>query len=435
MIPTRRFWLAIGIGIPIGAVAAQLGSPYLMLAYDGALILAAWATYLLAPTGKDLIVRRKFDPVLSARVANRITLSLENDGGASVSLIVRDEPPPDFKVDGNERDVRLAPGKQQDFSYWVTPIERGGDFFRGTFLRVRCPLGLAFKQIRLPTEQPVRVYPNVLALREFELLKQQGRLKEIGIRRSRSRGLGTEFESLREYAEGDDFRKIDWKASARKGKLVVRQYEQERNQAVMIVVDVGRHMLAEADGVRKIDRAVDACLMLTHAAVSSGDNVGLLVYGDMVRRYIPPRKGRSQEGFVLEAVHDLLAEPIESDPIRAMAYLGSRWKRRSLLVLFTDLEDADRAKTLTAAFGPLARRHLALIARVSDPKLKEAFDAPLEDLPALYKRAAADMLLADRRMASLVLNTAGIHNLEAEPDELSASLVSFYFAVKERALI
>lgn len=435
MVPTRRFWLLVALGIPIAALAAQADALFAIVLYDAGLLAAAWITTLLAPSYKAIRVTRKFDPVLSVRVPNKISLNLANEGTDTFRALLRDEPPPTFESTKNERRLSIAPGKDQDLVYETVPNERGGDYFRGTYLRIECPLGLVWKETHLRTEQPIRVYPNVLALREFDLLKQKGRLKELGIRRSRQRGLGTEFESLREYTDGDDFRKVDWKASARKGKLVVRQYEQDRNQCVLICIDVGRHMLAEVDGVRKLDRALDACLMLTHAAVTAGDLVGLLVYSDIVMRYIPPHKGRNQMGVIIEAIHDLAAEPIESDPMAAMSYLASRWKRRSLLVAFTDLDSPEGARQIVACFGPLAKRHLALLARVSDPRLNVLYNQPVASLPAMYERAAAHTIIGDRRQATMILDSAGIHNLECEPDDLSAALVSFYFQVKERALL
>lgn len=389
----------------------------------------------MGPSPSSLKVKRTFDPVLSVRTSNKIVLTLTNESLDPIRGILRDEPPPQFNASQREFRLDLAPERETEVEYALTPNERGSESFKGTYVRLACPLGLVVRQERLPTEEAIRVYPNVLALREFDLLKQKGRLREIGIRRSRMRGLGTEFESLREYAEGDDYRKIDWKASARHAKLVVRQFEQERNQAVVIVIDIGRHMLAEVNGVRKLDHALDACLMLTNAAAAAGDFVGLLVYSDVVRRYIPPKKGRNQIGMIIEALHDLVAEPIESDPAAAFAFLASRWKRRSLVVTFTDLEDPDRARLLTTALGPQARRHLLLLARVSDPKLKEALNPPMEKVEDMYLSAAAGLLVMDRRAATSVLSAANIHNLEAEPQELAASLVSFYFDVKERSLL
>jgi uncharacterized protein (DUF58 family) len=257
----------------------------------------------------------------------------------------------------------------------------------------------------------------------------------MGIRRSRMRGLGTEFESLRDYAEGDDYRKIDWKASARRGKMVVRQYEQERNQSVIICIDIGRLMLSEVDGVTKLDHALDSCLMLAHAATMAGDFVGLLVYADTVRRYIPPRKSRHQLSVIIEALHDLVAEPVQSDEAGALAYLSRRYKRRSLLVAFTDVDSVDGAEDMARAFGGVAKRHLSLLVRVADPRLKELLHQHVETSSDMYKKAAAIWVSNDRRAAESVLVASRLHTLEAEPQDLSAALVSYYFMVKERSLL
>jgi uncharacterized protein (DUF58 family) len=421
--------------VPIAALTALAGAPGFVLAYDALLALAAFVTWKLGPSTSGLRLSRRFDPVLSVRVPNRVVLTLENDGVEPVKGLLRDEPPGGFLASRREFPIDLAPGRAQEIEYTVTPIQRGKDAFQGTFLRLACPMGLVEKQVRLETEEPVRVYPNVLALREFGLLKQQGRLREMGIRRSRARGIGTEFESLREYAEGDDFRKIDHKASARRGKLVVRQYEQERNQSVILCIDVGRHMLAEVGGVRKLDHVLDAILMLANAAAIAGDFVGLLVYADDVRRYIPPKKGRAQVAAVIDAIHDLEAEPVETDPLGAFAYLGLRCHRRSLLVNFTDWDDPDRARDLVAAFRPMARRHLALMVHVQDPRLDEATAGKSETVEDLYRKAAAEMLLEDRREAVGIVESAGIHVVRTEPQDLAASLVNFYFTVKEKSLL
>jgi uncharacterized protein (DUF58 family) len=198
---------------------------------------------------------------------------------------------------------------------------------------------------------------------------------------------------------------------------------------------VGRHMLAEVDGVTKLDHALDSCLMLAHAATLSGDFVGLLVYAESVRRYIPPRKGRNQLGVIIEAIHDLAAEPVESDEAAAMAYLARRWNRRSLLVGFTDIDSEDRARSVCAAMGPVARRHLALLVRVSDPRVRELLHAPVHETHDMYRKAASIWVQSDRRAAESVLATHRIHSLESEPQDLAASIVSYYFMVKERSLL
>lgn len=421
--------------MPLAVVAGFLDSLPLILAYNVVIFAGAFATGLLAPSLQGLRLRRKFDPVLSVRVPNQVEVILENEGTETIRGKIRDEPPPYFQASRQEFPLLLEPGRVAVLDYRVTPPQRGADNFRGTYVRVLCPLGLVEKEVKLVTEEPVRVYPNVLALREFDLLKQKGKLRELGIRKSRMRGLGTEFESLRDYADGDDFRKVDWKASARRGKLTIRQFEQERNQPVILCIDIGRRMLSEVNGISKLDHALDSLLMLCHAASMASDHVGLLVYSDRVHRYIPPRKGRNQIGFVIEAVHDLMAEPVESDPLTAFSYLTSRWKRRSLIVTFSDVEDPHEAKVMASALSPLSKHHITLLARVADPRLKEITEVELNEIGDLYKKAAAFLITDDRKLAGSVLDSHGIHSLQSEPQDLAAALVSFYFMVKEKSLL
>lgn len=434
IVPTARFWWLAALGIPLALLGAWVpGLESAVLPYDLLITLIMVGTGLWGRSNFSLIVRRRFDPVLSVRVPNTIKLDVENEG-AELKGRLRDEPARGFAAKGSEFDVRLRSEEERTYQYSVTPQERGSDFFRGTFVRILAPLGLCWVQIRPSTEQPVRVYPNVQAIKEFDLLKQRGRLNLMGIRKSRIKGLGTEFESLREYNE-DDFRRIDWKTTARRGKLVVRDYEQERNQAVIVCLDVGRRMLSEVDGVRKLDHALDSCLMLLHAAAVAGDQVGLLVFGDAVKRYIPPRKGRNHNGVILEAVHSLTAEPVESNYSGSFSYLATRWKRRSLVVVFSDAEDAEQAADLVTALAPLARRHLIMVVRVSDPRLKELTGMSIQSEEDLYRKSAAIWYSNDRRKAESRLSSMGIHSIDSEPQDLSAALVSAYLRVKETSAL
>ncbi len=434
MVPTKRFWLLAFIGIPVAAIGSVAHFASLFIIYDLILVVTAFVTVRMAPA-PTLRIRRSHDHVLSVRAENQIVLHVENDGDEPIHAWLRDETPPSFESTSREFEIMLEPGRITELRYKVTPPLRGSVKFRGTFLRISCPLGLALRQVFLETEERIRVYPNLLALREFDVLSQQGRLRDLGIRRSRRRGLGMDFESLREYAQGDDYRKLDWKASARRGKLVVRQFEQEKNQAVIIVIDVGRHMMAEANGVPKLDHVLDALLMLTNAAAMAGDMIGLLVYAESVRRYIPPRKGRAQVGIILEAIHDLEAEPVESDPIGAFAYLASRWKRRSLVVTFTDYEDPDRAEELAVALAPMARRHVSLICRVLDPRMNSIVSQRITNVNEMFEVAAGNMLMEDRRTASKVIMSRGLRTMDSEPESLAGDLVNYYFKVKEMSLL
>lgn len=409
------------------------GFESLLIPYNAILFLLLVGTSRLVPRLSSLAVERVTDPVLSVRVANLVRLRLENRGDLPVRARVRDEAPAGYVVDRREFSVSLSPGEQAELRYHVTPPQRGIAFFPGTFVEFRAPLGLAVVRHRLPTEARVDVYPDVLALREFDLLRQRGRLDRMGIRRSRRKGLSTEFESLREYRPGDDYRRIDWKSTARRGKLVVREFEQERSQPVIVCLDCGRGMLGEVEGTSKLDHVLNAALLLLHAAASRNDLIGLLAFSDIVRCYLPPERGRDRVRAVLRAVHDLEAEPVETNFVRAFSYLSARWKRRSLLVVMTDADEAEGAGALAEVLRPLRSRHLVYVVRVGDPRIRELVAREPCEVEDLYKKAGAIWYISQRKRADGALKSAGLQTLEAEPDELASALVGAYWEVKEAA--
>ncbi|HRJ27109.1 MAG TPA: DUF58 domain-containing protein [Fimbriimonadaceae bacterium] len=430
IVPTRKTLWLFAAGFLLAPLAFWIpGAERLLWAYNGVLLILVVGSSRLVPPASAISIQRRFDPVLSNRVENWVHMTLANESPVPLRGRIRDEAPEGFGVEGNERDFSISPGKEAHWSYKVRPFVRGPNEFRGTYVRLKAPLGLCEVDRRIDPGQPLRVYPSVLALKEFELLKQRGRLNLMGIRKARIKGLGTEFQSLRDYQD-DDYRRIDWKASARRNKLVVRDYEVERNQAVLVCLDVGRRMLSEVDGVAKIDFMLDAALMLVHAANVGGDQTGLIVFSDAVKRYVPPKKGRHQSGVILDTIHALLAEPVESNYQAAMAYLGSRWKRRSLVVVFTDAENDDQARDLVAALSPIAKRHLVFVVRVSDPRLKEMAELQVTGMDNLYQKAASSWYFSERRQADSRLRAANLQSIEAEPQDLSAALVTAYLHAK-----
>ncbi|MEI7986596.1 MAG: DUF58 domain-containing protein, partial [Armatimonadota bacterium] len=214
--------------------------------------------------------------------------------------------------------------------------------------------------------------------------------------------------------------------------LIGREYEVERNQAVIICIDCGRHMMAEINGVRKLDLVLDSILMMIQSAITAGDNVGLLAYGADIIRFVPPRKGHRQLGVLLNSIYNLVAEPVESDPIRAFSYLASRHKRRSLMINFTAVEDRDQAQDVIQSFGTFSRNHIALLANINDPRFREILRAQPEDSDSLFKYASAHFLTDERRQAATMLRTVNINVLDSEPQDLARDLVNFYLDVKSR---
>ena len=278
----------------------------------------------------------------------------------------------------------------------------------------------------------MRVYPNLLDLRRYELQVRRGLELEAGTRVARRFGAGTELERLREYVPDDELRRVNWKATARRGVAISNEYETERSQNVVVLLDAGRLMRAVADGLTKLDHALNAGLLLTYAAGRRGDRVSLLAYADQVKAFLPPRRGRRAFLSILETLYRLEPELTESDHARAFSYLHGRGLRRSLLVLFTDLSDPEPSRALVAHLARAARQHLVALVTVADPSITTPATRDPRDAQELYEKVVAQRLLAERRQVLAMLGGRGVITLDLPADKLSAQVVATYLELKAR---
>jgi uncharacterized protein (DUF58 family) len=284
----------------------------------------------------------------------------------------------------------------------------------------------------MPLAEECRVYPDITAVRRYALLARRGTLLDSGIKAIRYAGVGTEFESLREYRDGDSYRDIDWKATARRGAPVIRRFEAERSQTIVIAVDTGRLMTPLVGGLSKLDRAVNAALLLSYLAIETGDLVGLLVFGRDVVRYLPPKKGHRQFLAILEALYAVEGVVEEPDYGRAMSYLAARLSKRALVVLFTDLLGTEPSKRLLTVLGGLAPRHLPLVLtqrnRAIETRARAAVDTEVE----VFASAVAEGVLRDKAEALRMLTARGAMALDVDSGQLSVTAVNHYLDIKAR---
>jgi len=431
-----RAWILLGVGGLISLLG--VARPALLVwvvPYDLLVAVLIAIDALLLPRPPRFRVMRLHEAVLSLGAANRVELVLSTDVARPLRVRLRDEPPPNCTFDRREFDLVLHPDEPAQAHYHLTPLYRGEARFEDIFLRVEGWLGLVYGFYRLPARERVPVYPNLLQLREYELLRHRGLLRQMGFRQTRLRGLGTEFESLREYTLDDEFRRIDWKATARRGKPIVRDYQIERSQNVILLFDAGRNMLAEVEGMRKFDAVLNTGLMLAYVATQMDDKVGALVFADEVDQFVPPQRGRAQVAKLVHALHAVQPRMVEADYLYAITYLAQRWRKRSLMVIFTDLIDPDASRVLLHALAGLARQHLCVCVTVSDPRL-HAWSQQLPQSPEqLYRRAVATQVLTDRLAAARTLERIGVSTIDAEPETLVPALVNFYLQAKARGIL
>lgn len=409
-----------------------------VLMFDFLLLALALADFLAAPTPERAVtVERTTDDKLSLGAANLVTLTLRNRSAVPLRAIVRDEPPLSFGLDSPaERALALPPGNRPvTFSYHVTPPAKGDFSFGDVWIQYPGRLGLVARQGKLTAGRAVKVYPNLRETEKYEALARRGRLQQMGIRSAKLRGGGSEFESLREYVPGDEYKKIDWSATARRGKLITRQYEAERSQNIVLLLDTGRTMLQPVQKMAKLDFVVNTALMLAYVAAGSDDKVGLMAFDAEVRAWLPPAKSRAQVAQILENLYNLDARMVESDYKDAFQNLAMRWRRRSLVVLFSDLLDPDSSAQILDAVPMIESLHRVVCVTVSDPHIVAASRQPTESGADVYQKAVAQQVLQERRAAISVLKRRGVWTIDSPPQDLSADLINHYLDLKSRSLI
>ncbi|MEA2751779.1 MAG: hypothetical protein QOI41_5922, partial [Myxococcales bacterium] len=347
---------------------------------------------------------------------------------------VTDDPLEEATAVGLPGDFEIPPHASAVLRYEITPTRRGKRKLGAVTVRYALPLGVLVRQERVELPQDVDVYPDVHAARALEMLRRQGR-EDARVGSLRVRGGDTEFERLRPYQVGDEIRHVDWRASARRDDLVVRQYQAESNQNVVFAIDTGRGMRGESRGITSIDHALGAALLTADVALRGGDRAGLFTFDDKPRSFLRPTGGRSGGRKLTRAAHALDAGLAATDYRTAMVFLKTQMKARSLFVVFTNLLEPRSARDLAAAVKSLMPRHLPLCVLMRDEEVEALATAPIKTEHDALVRAAAGETLAWRDGIVRTLKNAGALVLDARPDEVTPLLVKRYLEVKARRLL
>jgi uncharacterized protein (DUF58 family) len=330
--------------------------------------------------------------------------------------------------------VRLAAGGSAGIPFTLTAHARGRFALGRVALRIAGPLGLVARTARLELDDEITVAPSIAGVRRYRLLAIQRRLRDAGIRAIRRRGEGTNFSNLREYVRGDDPRHIDWKATARRRKVITREFTVEQGQTVMIVVDAGRLMTQLAGEYSRYELALSSAMVLADVAVHSGDQVGLMVFDDQVRAFVPPARGAAALQRIRQALIPTVATMSEPDYAAAFRTLSTRHRRRSLIVVYSDVIDTRASQALIAHMLRGATRHLPLVVALrNDALVAAAAPGATATSSMLFERAAAEELLSAREEALARMRQAGVSVVDVSPRLMTAAVVNRYLEIKARA--
>ena len=413
---------------------AVLLSWKMVLGLDLGILVLSVVDYTLTFKGGEIQGERVCPRHFSVGTESSIEILLRNTLPSRRRVRARDQTPAEWAAAPVLKAV--IPGRSSlNLYYQVAPPERGQYRFGEIFLRVEGPLSLVSRPMRISTSEEVSVYPSLQPLRCADLATYRRVAQQWGLRPTRWRGEGREFESLREYVEGDDPRRIHWKATARFDRPIVQQYQTEKNQIVMILLDVGRLMSAVSEGKTKLDYALEAALHLAHTALVGGDQAGILAFADRVISFIPPKKTAEQLQFILEGTLSLRPLLVEPQYEQALLWLRSKVRRRSLVVIYTDLLDEVASENLLSAVSLLRPVHLPLCVAIRESEWDELLKDPPTEVEGVYERAVLQELLHQRSKALGGLVQKGALAMDLPPSKLSIGTMERYLEVKRRGLL
>ncbi len=434
-VPTTRAVVLAAAGL-LPALCAVAFEPlaWVTVMFDTALLGLMVFDAKRAPRSEQLRAQRTIDEVISSGVRHAVKLTFEAapDTGQRLRGEYRDVVAPGPMVEHNRQ--RFDFESSHVTQWFLTPRTRGDLELGDLFVRLEGPLGLMARPITLPMARTLKVYPDIRSMSRdaFSLARAND---DSAKRTVKVRSEGREFESLREYRPGDDRRSIDWKATARRGRAIVRVHQPERNQTVLLLIDCGRHMAGEVRGRRKLDYAVDAALRLAKVSLDRGDQAGVMAFATSVKQWLPPRKGADQLRAVAQALYRVEAQLEESDANGALDLALARGARRSLVVLLTDLAGNESTAALFKRTLRLVPRHLPLIISMRDEALHQAATSLPETRQQALERMVASRLERQSNATVVRLREGGARVLRASPETFGAATVNEYLNIKSRGLL
>lgn len=436
MIPHRlMLWLFLAAGLPLVAGLFVPG----LAQWGGLLNLLIFAVALLdlaiSPSPTRVEVQREAAETMSVGAKNAVKIWFTNRNRGPITVEFQDEPPAPCTTEGLPFTITLNPNRAGYRTYHVKPHHRGPNHYGKIYLRSQSRLSLWRLHHEIEAESPIRIYPDIQAVHAMELLARRNRVAELGLRLSRLVGRGNEFERLREYRREDEYRQIDWKATAKHQKVISRDYTVERNQNILIVLDAGRSMCNETGGITHLDRGLNAAIILSYIALRQGDYVGFLSFSNKIERCVKPMRGQGSIQTLIRNVYDLEPCYEAADYGVMVEEIRRRFRKRSLVILISHALDELHLATISRHMRQIRSPHLTLGAFLRNVPLHERLNTqPGTDIEAFQVAAAAEMV-ASQRVQIAELQEQGQYVIDSLPEDLSANLISQYLEIKARHLL
>lgn len=402
---------------------------------DLLVIIAATADLLSIPPLRALSVERTMARVASLGGWHPVELTLSYRGRRTLHLQVTDDASTGLRIDPPVHDCVVYGNSRIHLYHKLLPEQRGNFELQNVYLSLLSWAGLWRRTRTLPAPGTLHVYPNIQQISEYALLARTNRLSLIGVRKTRRAGQESNFERLRDYQADDNYKYIDWRSTARRQKLTVKQFQADQSQRVIFLLDCGRMMTNEYEGKSLVDYALNSILLLSYVALAQGDSVGLICFSDRVHNYVPPAGGKRHMNRLLHAGFNQFPRLVQSRFDNAFLYLSTHCRRRSLVVLVTNVIDQVNADQIQNYMGNLIGMHLPLLVLLRDHSLFQFADNPAAEQEVLYRSAAASQLLLWRHQVIRRMQAAGSFVLDAFPEQMTSPLVNQYLEIKARQLL
>lgn len=438
--PTRKMVGAAAIPFVLTLGIPWSWSPdwwWILIALVGAaLALVVLLDLFSIPLARQVQVSRQMQRVASLGNHHKVELAIDNRSSRNLRMRVRDDTTREgLHISPDYHEVQLRPMKRQSVSFALTPVRRGDFQLESVYAHIFSMGGFWRRLQTFPCPAQLHVYPNIKQLGEYALLARTNRLSQIGVRRTRKIGQDSDFERLRDYQQDDNYRHIDWRSTGRRQKLTVRQFQTDQSQRVIFLLDCGRMMTNRYQNLSLVDYALNSILMLSYVALSQGDSVGMICFSDRVHTYVPPTGGKKQMNRILHAGFNQFPSLVQSRFDRAFLYLSNHCRRRSLVVMISNVIDQVNADQIQNYMQNLLGCHLPLMVLLRDHRLFDAADNPAPDDEVLYRSAAASQLLLWRHQVLHRMKAAGSLTLDVFPEEMSARMINQYLEVKARHML
>ncbi len=392
-------------------------------------------TLILYANRKGFFARRDTLDKLSNGDDNPVQIVLENQYLFPVRISVIDELPFQFQVRDKEFKLNIDSGKSKTIEYDLRPVKRGEYSFGAVNVFVKSPIGFVQRRYRFSQDMMVPVYPSFMQMRKYELLAISNQLTDAGIKKIRRRGNNAEFEQIKEYVAGDDYRTINWKATARKNKLMINQYQDEKSQQVYSVIDMGRIMRMPFEGLSLLDYAINSSLVISNIAMLKQDKAGIITFSNRVQAILPADRRNAQLRKILELLYNQKTGYLESDYEHLYATIKTKINQRSLVLLYSNFESLSGLQRQIKYIRRLAKDHLLVVIFFENTELRSFIEKPARSTEEIYNKTIAEKLAYEKKLIVKELEKYGIQSILTAPQQLSVNTINKYLELKARGLI